>query len=158
LLLRRFGFWSAVAALIEWAAIYGLLPILMARRSQGRTALRWVDPERAFGLRGAAFLSRFTIPRALARALLLLPLVGAVGYQQIHFSGSDRMFAPEHPMSVAIDYVARTRGWEAPVYVVFPPSVAATERVALIEKIRHLPHVRKAISKEDALSYLTRDL
>ena len=141
-IIRRFGFWAGWAALCEWGITFYALPVFL---KAFRVRAPWVDPRRA-KLRGVfESSSRFAFPKAGVAVAGLLFLAGLWGFAHLNINDSPRgNFLKTHMQHRTYDYTRATRGWEGPLFVVFPdahreePNQAALRAIALDSNVARI--------------------
>jgi predicted RND superfamily exporter protein len=154
-LVRRFGFWGALGAALEWAATFLVLPALL----QVVPALRmWTVPSRALGARRWTRLATWRLRPGFA-AVLLLVLGGAL-FASLHLEYGDapaQMFPSGHPFRRALAYAEASRGWVGQLDVVFPEDAAMSDVDRVAVALRSDPAVSRVVDPASLLRSLTGD-
>lgn len=150
---RRFGLWGGLGALLEWAATFLVLPALLQLWPRLRT---WTAPAQALGTRLPARLLSRRMPRRAAWALLLVLVAGGLAAGDLEYADTPvAMFDAGHPFRQALDYSARTRGWIGQLYVVFPEDASMAEVAAAVADLRRQPGVVQVLDPATVLADLT---
>ncbi|MFT3912939.1 MAG: MMPL family transporter [Anaeromyxobacteraceae bacterium] len=129
-LVRRFGFWGALGAGLEWAATFLVLPALLALAPRWRD---WTEPARALGAGAWTRVAAWRLPRPVALAALSALALAAAASGHLTYADSPAgMFPAGHPFRAGLEYAEATRGWVGQLDLVFPEdaSHADVERMA----------------------------
>ncbi len=121
--IQRFGMWAALGAMVEWSALFVLLPALL--KAFPRLG-PWVLPERArFQETPMRWLHK-TPPRVFS-FLALLFFVGAF-YSVKNFrltQSPAEMFPDDHPFQQTLQFIQKDRGWLAEAGLIFSAQASA---------------------------------
>lgn len=148
----RFGFWSAVGALLEWAMVMIVLPSFLRHF---RLSLNWVDPARAVGLRWAERLGAWTPSRRSARLSMVVIPAALLGVATLAPEQDPaRIFGPGHPLRVARDELSKERGWTAVESLVFEPGVSAEEEKSVLSEVARDARVARVLGESEALEWV----
>ena len=116
-IIRRFGVWAGVSSILEWIAVFLLLPAALQALPSLRT---WVDSKKARGHGPLSRLGKSGLPKKWSYASLLVFVVAA--YSAGHLLVNDEaeaVFKKHHPFREGIAYLERSRGWRAEVSLLF---------------------------------------
>src|SRR5262249_16541351 len=137
-IIRRFGLWAAVGALLEWAVIFFLLPCVAELAPRFRI---WVKQGAQKGWLGRWI--DFKAPRALSLAACAIPLLPIVAGFHLNVQDvAEGMFSQAHPFRQGLSFLKDQSAWETEVSLVFP---GGTQR----ETVRD---VLGRLSQEDIVS------
>lgn len=147
-IIRNFGLWAGLGALLEWIFLFLGLPALLqlCPRLQEFAApgKRWEG------------VVRFRLPRPLAMALLVCLPLGVAGAFLLRVSDDPKeVFSVSHPFRQGSEEAAARRGWESFLQLHFGGDVAEARARALTNEIRALPgvvRVQDPWSVRDALT------
>jgi predicted RND superfamily exporter protein len=155
-IIRRFGAWAAVAAGLEWVAIFLFLPSLASLWPRAR---HWTDPGRALFSGRVERLGRALPPRRLAFACLLAYVAAGAAFPKLTVSDAPvRIFPPDHPFRQALTYLKASRGWESDVSLLFPAGASREANERVIERVRKLPGIVTFESPYASLEFVRRGL
>jgi predicted RND superfamily exporter protein len=150
--IRRFGFWAAVGALVEWIAVFWLIPAFMKVFPAWQ---KWVNKSKALSLEK---VNEFTIlrPPRLVSRLMLIFFVGAIfSVRNFRLSQTpSEMFPAQHPYQQMINYVRGNRGWEADASLVFKSTVGPGVKSRILHQIEVDPIVTKIENYDRVLNYI----
>ena len=117
-IIKRFGLWAAIGALVEWIVMFYFMPALL-KKFQGLQ--NWVDPEvcqKRF--QSLSKLGSLSFKKTVSYLLLITIPLSLFGASKIMVEDSPQdIFPKSHPGQVDVDYVSKTRGWKAPVSLIF---------------------------------------
>jgi predicted RND superfamily exporter protein len=154
-IIRRFGVFAAVAALLEWAMVFLALPALLQRFPRFRS---WLVPRRKMH----GFLEKLAtlrLPRLLSFALISTYLISALGMTHLQVSDAPAsIFPSSHVLSHDLDYLAKSRGWESQVSLVFSDSSQEDRNQDVIAKLSKQPNVVAVEDPYTTERYLTEGL
>ncbi|MBI3554679.1 MAG: hypothetical protein HY074_00275 [Deltaproteobacteria bacterium] len=106
--IRRFGLWCAIGALIEWLMLFAFLPVLLDRFYKPK---RWVNPAKAVGSRinGWGVLST---PRWVSRASMLVFPLALLSFSKIDVNDNPtKVFPANHPYNLGLLELKESKGW-----------------------------------------------
>ncbi len=142
-IIRRFGFWAAFGASVEWVVTFLVLPPFLSLVRPCRT---WTDPGRAWEVALPARLVRLSLPRRVAVLLLAVHALGAAGALRMESSDSvASLFPAAHPYRQGLEYVARSRDWIADISVVFPEARRRTANERALATLAAHPNVARVL-------------
>ena len=157
--IRRFGAFAAFAALLEWALIFMILPAFLETFPRFRS---WLVPafDRRSKLQGVLQrIAAYRLPRLIGFALMSVYVISAIGLGHLRVNDAPaNMFPHDHPVSQSLDYLKKTRGWEAPVSLVFREVLDDGPNRAVETQIGKFPGVDAIESPYGIEDYLVADL
>ncbi len=141
-IIQRFGFWAALGTLAEYAAAFWLLPALL----QTFPRLRGLSiPSRAWFR--IPKLERRMPPRFLLYASLLCLPGGFWAISTLETRDAPLLLFPEgHSLRVSARELLRTRGWEAPIDVVFRNGDQSERNKQVLDSLAREPGVKAVFS------------
>lgn len=154
--IKRFGFWAATGAFIEWVAVFWLIPAFMKVFPSWQ---KWVNKNKSLSISKVNKIAIYTPSRFVSRILLIF-FVGAI-FSISHFRLSQtpsEMFPKDHPYQKMIDYVRQNRGWEADASLVFAKKTDSKFQSIVLDKIKNESIVAKIESYEQVLNYIREDI
>ena len=149
----RFGFWAAIGALLEFLVMFSVLP-----------ALIWIFPALSrFAARERAWIApslyRFylkPLPQWLIKpVLLIIPLAVISSFHLKIYDAPLLLFPEGHPIREATGYAEITRGWEAPLDVVFKDFDDAAFNRKVISDLKKMPEVIAVQDPYEILDFMT---
>lgn len=151
IVLQRFGLWASIAVMVEFFVLFFIFPvyfpkILWYRKTQFQLH-NWI-------LR----LSHLSLPPKIGKILALFSVLGMVGYYQLTINSAEETFKPEHLASRSKAYVFDSRGWEAPISILFPPGISEEVVQQINLEMRELPFIAKTLSYQDIEQFLLKDV
>jgi predicted RND superfamily exporter protein len=157
--IRRFGVFAAFAAMLEWAIVFLILPAFLQRFPRLRD---WLLPkfDRRKWIQGLSDkIARFRFPRLISIALISVYAFSSFGLSRLRVSDAPaNIFQKGHPVTEALDYLKRTRGWESQVSLVYQDSHRTTGNRAVEAALTKLPNVVTIESPYGIEDYLTEGL
>lgn len=115
-IIRRFGLWCAIGALIEWMMLFMLMPALLSVFFKKRT---WVDPDRVVLGKKTQNWSAKAIPKWTSRiALLAIPLAIGLFYRLQVNDDPAKSFPQHHPYNQALKEIQNSKGFKGTVSLV----------------------------------------
>ncbi len=157
--IRRFGVFAAYAALLEWAMVFLFLPALLERFPRLRGWLLPKFDRRKWIQSLSDQIARFRFPRLVSIALISVYAFSAFGLSKLRVSDAPaNIFQKGHPVTEALDYLKRTRGWESQVSLVYQDSHRSAENRAVEAEIAKLPNVVTIESPYGIEDYLAEGL
>jgi uncharacterized protein len=154
-IIRRFGIFAAVSALLEWAVVFVALPALLQYFPRLRSWLTPRAPMQGF----LEKIARFRLPRILSFALISTYLISAIGIFHLQVSDAPAsIFPSDHVLSHDLQYLTKSRGWESQVSLVFNDSSQEDHNEEVIAKFSKHPNVVAVESPYAAERYLTEGL
>jgi predicted RND superfamily exporter protein len=149
-IIRRFGLWAAVGALLEFAAIFLVWPCLLRGRA-------WTSGKTAFAIPALARASGWRPPRFVAGGLLLAAALSLIALPHLRVEEfPDEMFPSGHPQTELYHYLRGTRNWHGALDVFFPDVETYTPELAA--KLAADPNVIHAFGPAELDEWLTRGL
>jgi predicted RND superfamily exporter protein len=116
-IIRRFGSWSAFAAMTEWLIVFMVLPALLQVFPKLRV---YTNTEPSKWVKKLDHLKLFAIPRYVALFSLALYAVGIIGAKTLVVQDAPhKIFSPDHAFRQSMDYIKESRGWITEVSLVF---------------------------------------
>jgi predicted RND superfamily exporter protein len=151
--IRHFGFWAAVAGMIEWVAIFLIFPAFL---TTWPALSRWTLKKRSYLSTFGRRVTEFTLPKpAVYFSLLVFPLaVASVNQFNLAQTPTD-VFPKSHPMSKSIEHLKESRGWVAEASVIFNPEFPRERRTALLDQLRRDPLVKDLEDREGVLDFMS---
>jgi predicted RND superfamily exporter protein len=151
---RRFGFWAGMGALLEWGLIMLFLPAFISTFPYFRN---WVDRKRVLFKSRAKFKAslRMLVP-SRGKSLALCAVFLAVPWALTHANFSDdpkMIFPKDHPFRKTFDYLKQSRGWEGNLDLIFPPDTDDRDRDGILKKVKKLDGVAALEQKQAILDY-----
>jgi predicted RND superfamily exporter protein len=120
--IRRFGTWCALGAMIEWFLLFAILPAFLCLFPKCE---RWTSAEK-----GHASLFEnikiFSFPRGVSRALLIVFPFALLTFQ--HLVANDTpsaAFPAKHPYNQGLQALKEIKGWQASLSLVLAPTSEA---------------------------------
>jgi predicted RND superfamily exporter protein len=152
--IRRFGLWAAIAAMLECVVVFFLLPAALQQFPRLRA---WCVPAKsAQGFRWFDKVARWRLPRAVAFSLLGAYLVGTFGVRSLHVSDSPpNIFPKNHEVRRGMRSLEASRGWDTAVSLVFKDVDPRGRNESVIAELRKSPIVAAVESPYAAEDYLT---
>src|SRR5262245_5654392 len=139
----RLGLWAGIGAALEWVVTFLVLPACLVRFPSWR---RWAAPSRAWTPRWMDSLVRWSCPRGVAIAALLVFALGFHGALNLERNDSvPRLFDPGHPYRQGFEYLDRARGFEGFVHVVLPLADDRSRNGAVLERLSAVPGVTRVL-------------
>ena len=132
--IQRFGSWAALGAMVEWCALFVMLPALLKAFPHLGP---WVLPDKAhFQAAPMRWLEK--TPPKLFSFLALLFFAGAY-YSVNNFrltQSPAEMFPSDHPFQQTIQFIQKDRGWLAQAGLVFSAEATAELKSHVRQEIR----------------------
>jgi len=148
----RFGLWAALGAMVEWSALFILLPAVLNLFPKLGA---WVFPEKArFQSTAYRFLQKVP-PRSLSIAALLV-FVGAwhsVNNFRLTQSPAE-MFPSDHPFQQTLQKIQKERGWVAHASVVYEAHASEETRTRVRTFLRQDHAVERLESWEELVEFV----
>jgi len=117
-IIKRFGFWAAVGAIVEWLVMFYFIPALL---KQFPTLQNWVEPEickKRFS--HLSKLGSLKLSKVISLILLLTIPISLFGANKIRVKDSPQdIFRTSHPGQIDLKYVEETRGWKSSMSLIF---------------------------------------
>lgn len=132
--IQRFGMWAALGAMVEWSALFVLLPALLKIFPNLGP---WVLPERArFQETPMRWLHK-TPPRIFSFLALLFFAGAFYSVKNFRLTQSPaEMFPDDHPFQQTLQFIQKDRGWLAEAGLIFSaqasPELKAKVRQAVV--------------------------
>jgi len=115
-IIRRFGLWAAVAGILEFIAVFYLLPAILQLRPKMR---QWTNIKRP-GPLWVDQIRRKNLPRWMALASVPLLFLSLFGVKSLVVSDTPQaVFPKSHPVNQALEELEKTRGWQTEISLVF---------------------------------------
>lgn len=115
--IKRFGAWASVGAMMEWMAVFLLLPALFSAFPKLGP---WVDPKRARFKEEPTKLIEKTPHRLFSFLALSFFAAAFYGVQNFKLSQTpSEMFPKDHPFQATLDFIRDDRGWVADAGLIF---------------------------------------
>ncbi|HEX4924755.1 MAG TPA: hypothetical protein VFV50_11745 [Bdellovibrionales bacterium] len=152
-IIRRFGSWSAFAAMAEWFLVFMFLPALMTLFPRLRDFASPKPARWALAIENLRFKS---IPRYVALASLALYVVGLAGSRGLVVQDAPhKIFGESHPFRQAMSYIKESRGWITEVSLVFSDPDDDAFNGSVLDELREFSNVRGIESPVAVKSFLT---
>ncbi len=154
-IVRRFGIWSAVGALVEWIVLFIFLPALMQSFSKLRI---WTNPKKSLDL-SQTWLIGFRPKKIFALVSLLVIPFALFSFSHLEVSDSpERLLPPSHPARRGLDMIEQTRGWRSQLSLVFAEHDQTQFNKSVIEKIKADPLVSHSEDVYAVKDFMTSQL
>lgn len=156
-IIRRFGFWGAVAAGVEWLVFFLVLPAIFVLFPKLQN---WSDSQRSQKIMNkVAPLFQSRPHRFVTYLLLLIFPLGIYSTQSLYVSDSpERLMRPSHPTRLSLNKIEETRGWRAQVSLVFEDHYEEGFNRRVLKEVSTWPLVSNFESPFAIADYLTQDL
>ncbi len=153
-IIRRFGLWGAIGAVLEWIGTFLVLPALLAAAPRLRAYAR---PARALALRLPERILAWRLPAAAAWPLLGVLGLAAFGAGRLSYADSPvAMFPQDHPYRRTIGHFEATRGWVGQLHVVFPEDASAREVEQASRELAATPGVARVLDPGSVIRFWTK--
>lgn len=152
-IIRRFGLWAAIGALLEWVLVFFILPALLKLWKKGQS---WANPQKAYFGAWTEKFSKKRMPRFASVLCLVVFLF--VPWATHHLDITDApilLFPKGHPLRLGVDYLHETRGWETAQSLVFEDYEARAHNEAIIAQVERLDDVAGIESPYDLDRFMT---
>jgi len=156
-IIRRFGVWAAVGALVEWLVMFYFTPAMMELFPKLQN---WVKPGPSSSkLNKLSIFNSFKLPRAAALILLITIPICFFGLDKITVEDSPQsIFPKDHPGQKDLQYVFESRGWRAHISLIFKDQNKITFNKNVIESYRKQNFVKAIDSPYDIEDHLSNKL
>ncbi len=154
-MIRRFGLWSGIAAMLEWAILFLILPAVLVKWPK---FIEWIRPTDKVNFKLKALTGLRPRKPLTILALAVFPLIfWAAG--KLHVSDSpERLLGPRHESRQALDVIESSRGWRANVSLVFRDHQNDVFNKAVIAKVRRWRNVDQVEDLYSVRDFLTAHL
>ncbi len=106
--IRRFGLWCALGAVVEWLMLFAFLPVLLDRFYKKRS---WVNPARALGLSFNNW-GGLSTPRWISRTCMLVFPLALLSFSKINVNDNPtKVFPATHPYNLGLQDFKESKGW-----------------------------------------------
>lgn len=156
-LISRFGFWCALAVILEFLTCYSFLPALMKVHPSLRD---WVNIRESARInRLAEKLSAMSLPRWVAIGSICLFLIIPFGLHRLKITEQpEDAFPRSHEIHTVIKKMHETRNWHADLSLVFYNSKNREKNEAIIKTLAAHPIINAYENPYEVDDYLTKDM
>lgn len=155
-IIRRFGFWSALAGMIEWFLIFITMPAMFKLWPWMRMEL---NAKPSWILRHISSLKILGIPRRFALASLIVFPLAIVGI--FHLKIKDiplEMFPKDHRFRIGVSMLEARAGYQGMASLVFPPETDEPARSKIIAQVNQLPNIRRAVDPGEIFGWIAENV
>ncbi len=139
-MIRRFGFWAALAAILEWVFVFFVFPCLLEKLK----IKSWVQPSRSWRPVLWERLRHWTPPKRLVQISVLAVLVPIFFGYTLRLTQSPLLMFPEtHTFQQALRDQEVAKGWLAQVYLQSDSSIDTQRKSQILSAVRADPSVFK---------------
>ena len=138
-MIDRFGYWCGVGAALECLFTYIVMPAISQQFRWFRTI---ANPKRAIGPDFLDRIGRVEFPSWVNKALFALMPIALGSLVLLKLSDAPLDFFPKtHPLRQTVSYLEKTRGWSAPIFMIFDNSEAESTNRKVLEKVKKVANV-----------------
>ena len=153
-IIRRFGLISSMAAMVEWAMVFLVLPAALKMwprfklfHFSRRPTLPLRDP---FSMKSNRWVSVGLV--ALVLSLML-------GYSSLHVKDSPgEIFASGHEARKTLDHLQSTRGWINEASLLFADASTPAQESEILSQVEKLPNIHRIESIQAIKGFLTQGM
>jgi predicted RND superfamily exporter protein len=155
-IIRRFGFLSAVAGMLEWLFVFTVLPAaLILLKSKG-----WPKPQNLSEQFKLPYLylqkvANIQFPKWAAYLSLIVFPLGIWGSFNLTIEDAPEKFFPKgHIISETSDHLSETRGWRSDVTLLFQDNLSDDKKQAILKEARQWPNIAAVEDLKTTETYL----
>jgi uncharacterized protein len=149
-IIGRFGVWAAWGAIAEWLVMFFVLPAVFEFSPK---LSHWVDRKRMANLGWIQKVANIKANRFSFRISFVLFAAGIGAFWFLNLNEiPTQNFPKDHITSRTHDYLAKTRGWEAAVYLIFERPNLREHRSDVKEVLNKLRQQKDVTSIVDPFS------
>jgi len=144
---RRFGFWTAWGALLEWIVIFVFLPSILRLFP---SLQYWTKPSSLSEI--FKKMSIRLLPKSLAMGILLIMTLSPFALKKMNLNHSPFDILPEqHSFSQVTEKLKQIRGAQSDLQVVFKRAINVSDKKKILDEIKILPGVVQVETIDDHL-------
>lgn len=153
--ISRFGIWAGIAALLEWAMVFLLLPSVLKIYPKLRI---WTTFKKNILYSAVAKLANFNLYKPIAYFLLIFYFVAFYGATKLKVTDTpEAIFSKDHVVQKTMHKMTDETGWQILVSLIFNTNDRDTQR-SIIEKTKKHPTIYSVESVTDSMEFIGRDL
>ncbi len=153
-IIQRLGLWCSISAIIEWFALFTLLPLIV-NLNKGKS---WVKTNSSI-LKKLSTIEKFNISKTVSYLLLIFFISAPFAFFKINLKDNPMfLFPKEQEFSKAMQYLEETRGFQGDVSLVFNEPEHRIFNEKVLSTISSVPTVKKIESPYELTDYFTDDL
>ncbi len=153
--ISRFGMWAGLAAMLEWAMVFLLLPAVIKLYPRLRN---WTTFNKNILYRAVAKLANFNLYKPIAYSLLIFYFVAFYGATKLKVTDTpEAIFTKDHIVQKTMRKMTEETGWQILISMIFNTTDENTQRV-IIEKTKKHPTIYSVESVTDSMDFIGKDL
>ena len=154
-IIRRFGFWAAMAAILEWVFVFLIFPAFLKQFN----IQTWVAKTKSWRPTFGSGALKWAPSKLLTKISVVLVVIPAVFIFQADLTQSPlEMFPADHVFQKALKDQHQEKGWIAQVYVEFSENVLPEKIRTVLAELRNDPAVLQIESWEQDVAYVLQPL
>ncbi|MFN9069029.1 MAG: MMPL family transporter [Bdellovibrionales bacterium] len=155
-IIRRFGFLSAVAGILEWLFVFTVLPAaLVLTKSKGWPKPQNLAEQFKFPFGHLQKLANINFPKWAAYLSLVVFPLGIWGSFNLTIEDAPEKFFPKgHIISETSDHLSKTRGWRSDVTLLFKDELPEDKKEQILKEARLWPNIAEVEDLKTTETYL----
>lgn len=153
-MIRRFGLWSCLGAMLEWAVLFLLLPAFLSFFK----LKTWVNPEKRWIIKLSQLGTKNLLPRKFILLSLMIfvtvPFFGKFDLSQT----PTEMFPADHPYQKNLQLQQSEKGWLAISFLVVNENYPAENKDKLLQELAADPLVYRVSGLNTLIDFFAEDI
>lgn len=153
--ISRFGLWAGLAAMLEWAMVFLLLPAVVKLYPRLR---KWSTFKKNILYAAVAKLANFNLYKPIAYSLLIFYFVAFYGATKLRVTDTpEAVFPKDHVVQKTMKKMDEETGWQILISMIFNTTDEKAQR-AILDRTKKHPTIYSIESVPDSMDFIGRDL